>query len=95
MFRSAANEHGCTMRVVEHRPVACVPSPENIRDSPLPPNQRVTNPLGAQTGSLCSVYAGLPPRASDVHPRTKNHPRRVGKPQHDSVFIRSKVRRDS
>jgi hypothetical protein len=27
------------MRVVEHTPVACVPSPENIRDSPLPPNQ--------------------------------------------------------
>jgi hypothetical protein len=37
MFRFAANAHGWPMRVVEHRPVACVPSPENIRDSPLPP----------------------------------------------------------
>ena len=65
-------------------PVSCVPSPENIRDSPLPPYQRVTNPLGAQTGSLCSAYTGLPPQAPDVHPRTKNHAQRVGKPQHDS-----------
>ena len=38
-------------RFVEHRPVACVPSPENIRDSPLAPNQRVTNRLGTQTES--------------------------------------------
>jgi hypothetical protein len=46
MFRFAAGTHGWRMRVMEHRPVACVPSPENIRDSPLPPNQRVTNPAG-------------------------------------------------
>jgi hypothetical protein len=51
------------MRMGEHRPVA-FPSPENIRDSPLPPNQRVINPQGAQTGSLCSAYAGLRPQAT-------------------------------
>jgi len=84
MFRFGANEHGWPMRVVEHRPAACVPSPENIRDSPLPANQRVTNPLGAQTGSLCSAYTGLPPHEPDVHPLTKNHARHVGKPQHDN-----------
>jgi hypothetical protein len=83
MFRFAANAHGWPMRVVEHRPVACVPSPENIRDSPLPPDQRVTNPLGAQTESLCSADMGLPPQAPDVHHRAKNHVQRVETPQHD------------
>ena len=31
MFRFAANEHGWPMRVVEHRPVACVPSGDVLR----------------------------------------------------------------
>jgi hypothetical protein len=67
MFRFAANEHGWPIRMAEHRPVACVPSPENIRDSPLPPNQRVTNPLGAQTGSL-KVYVPLTRAYRRKHP---------------------------
>jgi hypothetical protein len=68
------------MGVVEHRPVACVPSGDVLR---CLPHQRVTNPLGAQTKSLCSAYAGLPPQAPSVHPRTKNHAQRIGKPRHD------------
>jgi hypothetical protein len=75
------------MRAVEHRPAACVPSPENIRDSPLPPNQRVTNPLDAQTGSPCSAYTGLPRQAPDIHPGTKNRAQRLGKPQHDTSYV--------
>jgi hypothetical protein len=87
MFRFDAHEYGWPMRVVEYRLVACMPSPENIRGSPLPPNQRVTNPLGAQTGSLCSAYAGLPPQAIDVHPRIKNHANVLEKPQHDRAIL--------
>ena len=55
MFRFAANEHGLPMRAVEHMQVACVPIPEQQSGFSAPPNQRVTNPLGAQTGSLCSA----------------------------------------
>jgi nitrogen fixation protein NifU and related proteins len=50
----------------------------------LPPDQRVTNPLGAQTGSPCSHHTGLSPQAPDVHPCTKNRAQRVGKPQYDN-----------
>jgi hypothetical protein len=76
------------MRAVEHRPVACVPSPENIRDSTLSLNQRVTNSLGAQPGSLCSAYTGLPPQAPDVHPRTKNHANVLENLNDDSAIYR-------
>jgi hypothetical protein len=55
-------------RFVEHRPVTCLPSPENIRDFPLAPNQRVTNPLGTQTESL-KVYVPLTRACRRKHPR--------------------------
>ena len=35
MFRFAANEYGWPMRVVEHRPVACVPSGDLLRCVPI------------------------------------------------------------
>ncbi len=37
MFRFAANEHGWPMRMVEHRPVACVPSGDVLRCLPISP----------------------------------------------------------
>ena len=80
MFRFAANEHGWRVRVVEYRPVACVPSGDVLRCLPI---------SGLQTlwAHRLEVYVPLtrrlPPQAPDVHPRIKNHANVLGKPQHD------------
>ena len=71
------------MRVVEHRPVACVPSGDVLRCLPI---SGLQTRWAHRLESLCSAYTGLSPQAPDVHPRTKNHAQRVGKPQHDSAI---------
>ena len=73
------------MRVVEHRPVACAPSGDVLRCLPI---SGLQTPLGAQTGSLCSAYAGLPPQAADVHPRIKNHANVLGNLNMTTLFSR-------
>jgi hypothetical protein len=67
MFRFAANEHGWSMRVVEHGPVACVPSEDILRCLPI-------NRLQTRWALRLQVYVPLTratAASTDVHPRTK------------------------